>query len=124
MAKHLSPYEKLMSTYFIPDHILAVLFGQNCFDAVETDDENGHPKQAMANIPQTTQDCEDMKEFVTWFGAKPEHIYMLDNPTAKEASKIYMMINKMLKAGQDSVPQVNYVVWHVHMGHGVQHLGT
>ena len=108
-----------MNTYFHPDHILVVLFGQSCFNAVETDDENGKPKQAMSDIPQAAQDCEDMKEFVTWFGALPENIFMLENPTAKETSKIYMKINKMLKAGQDSVPQVNYAIWHVFAGHGV-----
>ena len=107
-----------MSRYFIPTHVLAVLFSQSCFNAVETDDKNGHPKQAMSDIPQATQDCEDMKEFVTWFGAKPEHIYMLDNPTDKEAKQLYMKINKMLKAGQQSVPQVNYVIWHAFAGHG------
>ena len=78
----------------------------------------------MSDIPQAHQDCEDMKEFVTWFGAKPENIFMLDNPTDKEAKQIYMKINKMLKAGQDKVPQVNYLVWHVFAGHGVQYLGS
>ena len=63
-----------MGEYFIPDRILAVLFGQSNFDAVETDDDNEHSKQAMANIPQATQDCEDMKEFLSWFDVQPEDI--------------------------------------------------
>lgn len=110
-----------MGEYFIPNRILGVLFGQSIFDAVETDDENGHPKQAMANIPQAKQDCEDMKEFLSWFGAQPEDIFMLDNPTFKEVRQLYLKINKMLLQGQNTVPQVNFVVWHVFCGHGIHH---
>ena len=108
-----------MNTYFNPKYILAVLFGQNTFNAVETDDENGQPKQAMLDIPQATQDCNDMKEFVMWFGAKNENIFMLDNPTLKKTKDIYTKINKLLKEGQEKIPQENYMIWHVFAGHGV-----
>ncbi len=96
-----------------------VLFGQTEFDSVEMLGPDGNPKPAMANIPQASKDCEDMKQFMLKFGALPENIFLLDNPSEKETRALYMKILKKLVAGRKAVPVENFLVLHVFAGHGV-----
>ena len=85
MTVPLSSYEQTLQTRFVPDHTFLVLFGMSKYTHVWTRDASGALKQALNNLPYSSEDCEILKHCLLKHHIQPENIYgSSKDPTSKD----------------------------------------
>ena len=90
MVEPLHESEQIRQTMFIPDHTLAVFYGQSKFDIVYKKTKKGEYQPFFADLPEAKTDCDDLKNCLKHYNVAEDNCYDLsNNPTSKEINSVW-----------------------------------
>ena len=112
-----SKRETSLNNPLVPEIIRGLCLAITKYDAVMKDTGKGPMrfKPLYSNLPACIHDCLNWQETLFKFGARPQDIMFLHNPSFKEWTERIIELNKIFKR----TPNKFSLLMHCYAGHGM-----